>query len=257
MKELQRIDYLMQTAEDLFVASLSVDCVIFGFHLNQLKVLLLKVKKSDEWALPGGFVYKAEHIEQAAVRVLKERTGLDDIFLSQFHAFGDPKRSDLRLTTKRLQNLGVKPNHARFLMQRFVTIGFYALVDFLSVSPTSDSLSEACAWWDLHCLPKLILDHEPIIQKALAVMRSQLNHQPIGYNLLPLKFTMPELQKLYETLLDISLDRRNFQRRILGYGIIRKLKERRKGGAHKAPFLYSFDKRKYHKALKEGFQERW
>jgi ADP-ribose pyrophosphatase YjhB (NUDIX family) len=257
MNELENIDYIMQTADDLFVSSLSIDCVIFGFHLNQLKVLLLKVKKSDEWALPGGFIYKNEHIEQAAIRVLKERTGLDDIFLSQFHVFGDPKRSDLDQTAKRLQNLGIDSERTRFLMQRFVTIGFYALVDFLSVNPTPDSFSEACAWWDLHCLPPLILDHEPIVQKALLVMRSQLNHQPIGYNLLPIKFTMPELQKLYETLLDKTLDRRNFQRRILGYGIVRKLKERRTGGAHKAPFLYSFDRRKYHKALKDGFQERW
>jgi 8-oxo-dGTP diphosphatase len=257
MKEEPRIDFLLAKASDLFVPALSVDCVIFGFHDNQLKVLLLKIKQSDVWALPGGFVYKAEHVERAVVRVLKERTGLNNIFLRQFHLFGDPKRSNLKQTAKRLQKLGVKTTQNSFLMQRFVTVGFYALVDFFSVDPMPDSLSEACAWWDLHSLPPLILDHLFIVKKGLETMRNQLNHQPIGFNLLPPKFTMPELQKLYETILDKALDRRNFQRRMLGYGILRRLKEQRKGGAHKAPYLYSFNLRTYHKALREGLQGGW
>jgi 8-oxo-dGTP diphosphatase len=257
MKRPSNINFLSSKANKLFLPGLSVDCVIFGFHHNQLKVLLLKIKKSDAWALPGGFVYKKEHLDLAAVRVLKERTGLDDIFLKQFQAFGDPERANFEETRKRIHNLGLKPTKNAFLMQRFVTIGFYALVDFLSVNPSPDSLSETCAWWDLHTLPQLILDHFQILTKALDTMRNQLSHQPIGYNLLPAKFTMPELQKLYETILDKKLDRRNFQRRMLGYGIVRRLKEQRMGGAHKAPFLYQFDLKRYHKALENGLQGIW
>jgi 8-oxo-dGTP diphosphatase len=257
MKKEKDLQWFLSTAEKVFMPSVSVDCVIFGFHENEMKVLLLKMKKSVEWSLPGGFIYKNEEMDLAATRVLKERTGLDDIFLKQFHVFGDPARSDLVQARKRLERHSIPFTRNNFLLKRFITVGFYALVDFFRVSPTADSLSEACTWWDLHSLPVLIMDHRPILDRALETLRHQINHQPIGYNLLPEKFTMPELQKLYETILDKKLDRRNFQRRMVGYGILRRLKERRKGGAHKAPFLYSFNLRRYHLALDEGLQGGW
>jgi len=103
----------------------------------------------------------------------------------------------------------------------------------------------------------LAMDHASIVEKALFTLRTHLRYEPLGYNLLPAKFTMPELQSLYETILDQKLDRRNFQRKMLSYGILKRLKEQRKGVAHKAPYLYSFDLRKYHKALEEGFQSAW
>jgi hypothetical protein len=103
----------------------------------------------------------------------------------------------------------------------------------------------------------LILDHDHILQTALSTLRLQLNYQPIGYNLLPRKFTMPELQKLYETILDKKLDRRNFQRKILSYDILRQLDEKRTGVAHKAPFLYSFNLKNYQKALRQGLGGEW
>jgi len=257
MKKDKDLKKFLYTAPRLFMPDLSVDCVIFGFHENEMKVLLLKMKKSREWALPGGFIYKNEDIERAATRVLLERTGLEDIFLKQFHVFGDPARSDMAEQRKRLQRHSIQVTRKNFLMKRFVTVGFYALVDFVSVNPMPDSLSETCTWWDLHSLPKLIMDHGKILDKALETLRHQINHQPIGYNLLPEKFTMPELQKLYETILDKKLDRRNFQRRMLGYGILKRLNERRKGGAHKAPYLYSFNLKKYHLALDQGLQGGW
>jgi ADP-ribose pyrophosphatase YjhB (NUDIX family) len=257
MEKERDLKKFLSDAPRLYMPDLSVDCVIFGFHENEMKVLLLKMKKSSEWSLPGGFIYKMEHIEKAATRVLHERTGLDDIFLKQFHVFGDPSRFKEAEQRRRLQGHSIKMTKENFLMKRFVTVGFYALVDFISANPMADSLSEACTWWDLHSLPKLIMDHRHILDKALETLRHQINHQPIGYNLLPSKFTMPELQKLYETILDKKLDRRNFQRRMLGYGILRRLDERRKGGAHKAPFLYSFNQRKYHLALDQGLQGGW
>jgi 8-oxo-dGTP diphosphatase len=124
---------------------------------------------------------------------------------------------------------------------RFLTIGYYALVDFFEVNPQHDKFSELCTWRDLDDMPPLELDHQLIFKTALDTLRLQLNYQPIGYNLMPKEFTMPELQKLYETILGKKLDRRNFQRRILGFGILNRAEQPRKGGAHKAPYLYSFD----------------
>jgi|HubBroStandDraft_6_1064221.scaffolds.fasta_scaffold424037_1 8-oxo-dGTP diphosphatase len=243
--------------EKKFQPGLSIDSVIFGFHDNQLKVLLTKLKGMELWSVAGGFVYKHEHVDAAAIRILKERTGLSDIFLQQFYVFGDPNRSDKKFHVKRMKETGWKFSRDHWLLKRFITVGYYALVEFSHVEPSTDSMSDSCDWYDIHELPRLIMDHEQILKKALEVLRIQLKYQPIGYNLLPQKFTMPELQKLYETILDKKLDRRNFQRKVLGYNILKRLDKRREGGAHKAPFLYSFDLRKYHQALKEGLHGGW
>ncbi len=243
--------------EEVYLPSLSLDCVIFGFHQNQLKVLLLKMKNAKQWCLPGGFVFKNEDVDQAAKRVLKERTGLSEIFLQQFNVFGKPKRSDSNFHREILRKDGIKLSDDHWLFRRFVTIGYYALVEYSHVDPKPDGFSDFCSWRDVNDLPLLMMDHRQITEKALDMLQLHLNYHPIGYNLLPLKFTMPELQKLYETILNKQLDRRNFQRKILSYGILRRLKEVKKGGAHKAPYLYSFDLRKYQRALKEGLQGGW
>jgi len=253
----EELDQFIKNSNYQYLPHLSVDCVVFGFHENQLKVLLMKMKYADKWGLPGGFVKPTESLETAAGRVLQERTGLDNIFLQQFHVFSDPDRSDSATKTSFLKNAKKAFSKDDWFLQRFLSVGFYALVDFSTVNPTPDPLSEACAWLEIMEVKDLIFDHNHILNKALEVLRLQLNYQPIGYNLLPDKFTMPELQKLYETILNRPLDRRNFQRKILSYGILRQLKEKRKGVAHKAPYLYSFDLRKYQKALKEGLQDVW
>ncbi|MEO6850319.1 MAG: NUDIX domain-containing protein [Mucilaginibacter sp.] len=246
------IDFCEKAREN-YLDHISIDCVVFGFHEGQLKVLTLKMKKEPLWYLPGGFILKNEPIEIAANRILKDRTGLDNIFLQQFHVFGDPDRS------KPHGNLynDMLPPGENWLSNRFLTIGYYALVDFSNVTPTPDYHSESCKWYDLAELPDLILDHSLILKKALDTLRLQLNYQPIGYNLMPGEFTMPELQKLYETILDKKLDRRNFQRRMLGFGILNRLELPRKGGAHKAPYLYTFDMENCQEALKEGLKGGW
>jgi 8-oxo-dGTP diphosphatase len=240
-----------------FMPCISIDCVIFGFHDNQLKVLLLKVANLDAWGLPAGFIYKDEHIDASAKRILLERTGLNDIYLQQFFVFGDPRRSDNNITKIAFENTNTKAPADNWLLQRFLTIGFYALVNFKAVHATHDFFSEDCEWHDIHNLPILAMDHGEIIAQALVTLRKQLRYEPLGYNLLPEKFTMPELQKLYETILFQKLDRRNFQRKMISYGILRRLKQRREGVAHKAPYLYSFNLRRYRKALQEGFQSAW
>lgn len=257
MKKNEAISALLATGEQGFLPSLSVDCVIFGFHENQLKVLLLKHRYLDMWSLPGGFIGKDESTDAAAYRVLKERTGLKEIFLQQFHVFGEPDRSQKEFHLRDLKKDGIDVNEDIWILQRFVTIGYYALVEFSKVSPSSDVLYEKCTWWDIHNIPALILDHREILDKALATLRMHLNYHPIGYNLLPEKFTMPEFQKLYETILDKKLDRRNFQRKMLGFQILLRLKETKKGVAHKAPYLYSFNLKNYNDALNSGLSVGW
>ena len=239
-----------------FINHLSLDCVVFGFHDNQLKVLLLRMKFTKEWALPGGFVRDDESFEAAAIRVLKERTGLDNIFLKQFHVFSNPQRSKINPAVQDLVSSGADPDQSWF-NQRFISLGFYALLDFSKVEPQHDDFSDLCTWQSLNEINNLMLDHNQILNKALENLRIQLNYQPIGYNLLPDKFTMPELQKLYETILGKELDRRNFQRKMLSYDILTRLEERKTGGAHKAPFLYEFNQENYQKALQNGLYGGW
>jgi ADP-ribose pyrophosphatase YjhB (NUDIX family) len=251
------VENLSHTENQPLLKHLSLDCVIFGFHDNQLKVLLLHMKHTKEWALPGGFVRANESVETAAARVLNERTGLREIFLQQFHVFSDPSRSNANPAVSDMRIAGVHEPDDDWFAQRFISVGFYALVDFSKVNPQPDAFSDICDWVNLNDIGKLILDHNQILEKALETLRLQISYQPIGYNLLPEKFTMPELQKLYETILDKKLDRRNFQRRVLSFKILKKLPERRTGGAFKAPFLYSFDLENYQQALREGLSGGW
>ncbi|MDJ1501405.1 NUDIX hydrolase [Xanthocytophaga agilis] len=253
----QSLMNLLETGATYYLSHISLDCVVFGFHENQLKVLLLKMKDRDKWGLPGGFVRKEESVELAANRVLKERTGLDNIFLQQFHVFSDPDRSNNKDLIESARKTGIEVTEDNWFAQRFISIGFYALVEFSQVKPTADAISDDCTWWDLQEIKSLMLDHNLILNKALETLRLHLNYQPIGYTLLPDKFTMPELQKLYETILGKKLDRRNFQRKITGYGILKRWEERRSGVAHKAPYFYSFDTEKYKQALQEGLDGGW
>jgi 8-oxo-dGTP diphosphatase len=243
---------LLNKPEAHFLPSVSIDNVIFGFHDNELKVLLLQSKASGDWSLPGGYVYKDEDVEDAAVRTLKNRTNLQDIFLQQFHIFGSTSRTNLDLLKDTFKTLVPDLPTDSWFLQRFISVGYYALVAFEKVIPQADELSSACSWHDLNNLPNLILDHSAIIEKALQALRLNLNYQPIGYSLLPKEFTLGNLQVIYETILGKKLDRANFNRKVLSYGVLEKRDKLYSGAAHKAPFLYAFDKDKYFKALAEG-----
>jgi 8-oxo-dGTP diphosphatase len=244
------ISEFYEKGDQFYIPHLSIDCVIFGFHDNQLKVLLLQWKESKKWCLPGGFILKKEHIDDAAVRILQSRTGLKNIYLQQFYTFGHPYRERKKHGIDRPADSEGKG----WLMDRFITVGYWALVEFSKVHPAADEFSLDCKWWDINKVPALVLDHNDILEKALDSLRMHVQDYPVGKDLLPQKFTMPELQSLYETILGKDLDRRNFQKKILTLGILEKLKEQKKGGAHKAPFLYKFDNKKYQQALKQGLK---
>jgi 8-oxo-dGTP diphosphatase len=240
---MEKDDRLIERSKILWETALphiSVDSVVFGFNENQLKVLLTQMAETQKWLLPGGFVYKTETLEDAAQRVLKERTGVDKVYLQECGVFGNINRSE-----------GYFEGYDDTLWhkQRFISVGFYALVDFTAVQLERDDLSESCEWKSIEQMPELAMDHQQIYETALTALRQQLSYKPIGMNLLPEKFTISDLQKLYETILGRGLNRGNFYRRIMRFGILVKHDDQRKGGAHKSPNLYSFDPAKYYQSL--------
>lgn len=232
-------------AYEMYVPHISVDTVIFGFNGDQLKVLLLKMKFNHQYFLPGGYMKKEENLESAAIRILRERTQLDKIFLQEFAVFSELNRSE-----EAFKDFPDDLWHKK----RFISVGYYALVNHKDVSPIGDELSESCDWIILDELESqnITMDHKQIIEKALNTLREQISYKPIGLNLLPEKFTLSELQKLYEAILGRTLNRGNFYRKIKNIGILKKLDEKRKGGAHKAPDLYTFDQVNYFKILENG-----
>ncbi|HBV14500.1 NUDIX hydrolase [Chryseobacterium carnipullorum] len=233
-------------AKEIFLPHLSADPVIFGFDQKELKVLLIKMNYRKLWLLPGGYVGKNEDLDEAVVRILKDRVGITtDVYLDEFGVFGKRNRSELYFEDF---------DDTLFHKQRFISIGYYALYNPSRFNLVPDELSESCEWIYMSQLSEieLAMDHREIIEKALLTLREKISIKPIGYNLLPEKFTLSELQKLYEAILGKELNRGNFYRKIKNLGILNKLEEQRRGGAHKSPDLYSFDEEKYAQALKNG-----
>lgn len=227
-------------SEDSIHPGFSVDFVILSYHKKKIHVLLNKFDISNSfWQLPGGFMLKEESADEAAYRILTRRTGLTDVFLKQFYLFSDPHR------TKMDQNslLSAAGYNADWLMQRFITLGYYALVKYDKVNLTKVE-GESTKWFDVHNLPELYSDHENIIKTAKDMIKNMLPILPIGYELLPEKFTLSELRKIYEIILGKTYDRRNFQRKVLSTGLVKQLNETKSTSTYNPAALYSFDENK-------------
>lgn len=245
---------LFLPAEKL-LPSVSVDSVILGFHDGKMKILLNKFETHNEWMLPGGFVYHNENIDDAAYRLLKSRTGLEHIYLQQFHFFGNANRTNIEENKKMLDERNI-PHEIdgvkHWFLNRFVTAAYYALVEYSKVKVFPQD-GESVDWIDIEDISNLYSDHNEIINKAISTIRTQLGNIPIGRELLPEKFTISELRIIYETILNKKIDRRNFQRNMISNGFIVKLEETCKKWGVKSTALYSFDKERYDEALKNGF----
>lgn len=239
---------------DQYLKNVAVDNVIFGYHEKELKVLLQKPFTTNKWTVTGGYIKKTESIEEAASNIAFERTGLRDLFLEQFRSFGNPTRASDE--TFNAQSIKEKTGFAiasdLWIFDYFVTVGFYTLTEFSNVAPTKGPFDEDCKWFPINELPPMMFDHETMIHEALKTLRVNIAHHPIGYELLPEKFTLPQIHALYESILGKALDDRNFSRKLLSTGILIKLKETQKIGAHRSPFLYKFDKEKYDQGLQNG-----
>jgi 8-oxo-dGTP diphosphatase len=245
---------LLVDGATIYLQNVAVDNVILGYHEKQLKVLLQRPQTFSKWMLAGGFIKKTESVESAAARVAEERTGLKEMCLQQFKVFSKPGRNNDGVITAeflhQVSGLDIKDDH--WLLQPFISIGFYILIDYTKVETNGNFWMEECKWWDIAGLPNLIHDHYEIIQQALKTLRTQIGHLPIGYHLLPEKFTLPEIRTLYETILGRQLDDRNFSKKLLARGIIEKLHEVKKIKGHRPPFLYRFNQDAYLDALQAG-----
>lgn len=253
-KELARImEDQVQTGSDYFYRNICVDSVIFGYHNKELKVLLQRPQKFIKWGLPGGYILKTESVEDAALRIVKHRTKLDNLYLHQFKVFSDPKRGkDDSINPEKFSKiLGVELPDDHWMFENFITTAFFALTEYSLVQPTGIAYFEECCWWDINNLPILQQDHATIVQEALKALKLFIHHHPIGYELLPEKFTIPEFHSLYETILNKKIDIRNFTKKFTTLGLITKLDEQRNIGAHRSPFLYSFNKERYEQLIRD------
>ena len=215
--------------------NLAVDCVVFGLDEEDLKIILIERDKElyrAKWALPGGFVHIDESLEDAAKRELNEETGITDIFLEQLYTFGE---------------VDLDPR------ERVVTVAYYALVNLRDHTIQATTDSRNAAWFSVDDVPKLQFDHNRIVDVALMRLKGKVTYAPIGFELLPKKFTLTQLQRMYEKILDRSIDKRNFRKRILGMGLLKELDEVQMDVAHRAARLYQFDEKKYRQLIERGF----
>ncbi|WP_281631587.1 NUDIX hydrolase [Flavobacterium luteolum] len=248
MEDFEAIEDFMMNGHKVYLPHMSIECVVFGYENRHLKVLLVKLRNVG-WGVPSGYILKEEGLTQAAKRILNERTSLDNIFLKQFHVFGDSKYR----ISKRDDEIWDRLPENNWLADRTLAVGFYAIIDCSAANIKQDILIEDYKWVEVNEIPdNLLLDHNEIIAEALNTMRKQIFNEPIGYNLLPEKFTLPEIQILYETVLNKTFDRRNFSNKLIAMEIIVKLNEKRNIGQHRSPFLYSFHETNYLNALNEG-----
>jgi ADP-ribose pyrophosphatase YjhB (NUDIX family) len=228
-------------ADTHYLRHIAYDSVIFGFSGQKLKILITRYHNTGLYALPGGFVRGDENLNDAVRRGLKERTGLDNIYLEQFYTFGDVARYKPGVMQTILEANSHSIEKYAWMLDRFVSVAYYALINYNEVVPTPDALSDSCDWYDMDELPNLMLDHAEIVAKALQTLRENLDRKLVGMNLLPSRFTLGELQKVYEAILGEKLHRGTFQRKMLSLGILKRHEKQYSGAAHKAPFLYSFE----------------
>lgn len=223
----------------------SIDCVVLSFHKKKIKVLLNHFDISDYWQLPGGFMLKDESSDEAAARILASRTGLTGLYLQQFHLFSDPARTKMNQNLAYIEKNADKGEPVRdvekWFLQRFISLGYYALVKYDNVNPQSVK-EDQTAWFDIKALPPLYSDHAEIIKKSLETIRVMLTIVPIGKELLPEKFTMSELRTIYEIFLGKTMDRRNFQRKVLASNMVVQLDETKSTSPYNPAILYSFNK---------------
>ena len=216
-------------------AALTVDCVVFGLDDEDLKVMLIQRDLppfEGEWALPGGFVHVDETLDEAARRELLEETGLKKVFLEQLYTFGTVDRDP---------------------RERVVSVAYYALVRLGEHRVQAATDARDAAWFPVHDVPSLAFDHAEILNIATERLRGKLSYQPIGFELLPPKFALSQLQHVYEVVLERPLDKRNFRKKVLATELLIETDDVQQDVAHRAARLYRFDESKYRRLAREGF----
>lgn len=234
------IEVNMAEVREKYMPGVSIDTVIFSFHDDELKVLLIRYGDIPFYCLPGGFIEKTEELDDAALRILKERSGIGNIYLEQFYTTGAVNRSQGHMMGEWFQELAKDKDVKNWFDQRFISVCYYALIDEANVELLSEEFVTEMKWVDVKKLPKLYLDHALIVKKAIERLQIDLDQKLVGFNLLNETFTMGELQKLYEAVYQKAFDRTNFQRKMLSMNILERLEKKYTGKAYKAPYLYRF-----------------
>jgi len=218
--------------------SVTVDCVVFGLDEGVLKLLLIKrllAPFKDKWALPGGFVLMDEDLETAALRELKEETGVDDLYLEQFQAYGKPNRDP---------------------RERVITIAYFAIVNLFKYTLKASTDAKEAEWYPVNDLPSLAFDHENIVLNALSKLQNKVLREPLVFEFIPEKFTLPQVQFVYETILQKKLDKRNFRKKLLATGLIEVLEEHETNVTHRAARFHLFNKDEWNKKSRGGLEFR-
>lgn len=244
MEKINNQSFFLSYTSDNIHQGFSVDCVIFSFYKNKLKVLLNNFENANYWQLPGGFMFKTETAEDAAHRILKARTGLNNVFMRQFHLFSDIDRTKMdenvkfiELDSERNSN---QEDTEKWFLQRFISLGYHAFIRYENAKLISNKMDTA-KWFNVDELPLLYSDHNRIVNKSLETIRENITLLPIGQQLLPEKFTMTEFRKIYEIILDKPIDRRNFQKKALSSEVVVQLDEVKNTSTYNPPILYSFN----------------
>jgi hypothetical protein len=229
-----------------FNPHISVDCVIFGFRDNKLHVLLINRDKADTDShnsrkkLPGSLIRQAEELENSAHRVLNELTGLDHIYLKQFGVFGKPDR-----LTKVKEDLDWLMNFSGLIVNRVISIAYYSVINIEMINGIELSKEFGAQWYPVSDIPSLIFDHKEIVDHGLESLKKEFLTEPLCFELLPEKFTLNQLQIVYESILDMKLDNRNFRKKLTRLEYIKALDEWQKGVAHKPARFYGFDRSRF------------
>lgn len=231
-----------------YMNHISIDCVIFGYEDSKIKVLLSKLKfKGDFYDLHSGFVKLDEDVDDAAKRILEDRTGITNIYLEEFKVFGKANRKNKEFLDSLIQMnyfdetevASLKSGFAyEWFTNRFVSIGYYSLVNIKKVKPKLTAIDESIEWYDVNDVPELIMDHNEVLVEALKSLKEDIDKKFNAFNLLPTTFTMNEIQDIYETIFDRTYTRSNFQKKILEMDVLERLEKKFTGAKNKAPYLY-------------------
>lgn len=225
----------------LYLPSVAINTVIFSFNNEKLNVLVLRFSDTQYFMLPGGFVLKDEDLDDASLRILQERTGLENIYLGQFYTSGDANRKNEDIVREKFSLLKVQIPEDSWMNKRYISVCYYALIDETAVTPEiTEFFITGFDWIDVQKLPPLLYDHQVIIEKAINALQNDLDRKLIAHNLMNETFTMGDLKKLYEAVFQKKFLRNNFQRKMLGLNILERLEKRYNGESHKAPYLYKF-----------------
>jgi ADP-ribose pyrophosphatase YjhB (NUDIX family) len=213
----------------------AVDCIIFGYEVSEKKIKLLVIKRNFEpakgrWSLAGGFVGKEESLDEAADRILRKLTGLENIYLKQFYSYGKVDRD---------------PG------ERVISTAYYSLIKIQNID--NDLKKDGACWKPLEEYPDLIFDHPAMVERAVQELQMEAKVKPVGFELLPEKFTLVQLQDLYEAIYQRAIDKRNFRKKILSMNLLERLNEKEKVTSRKGAYFYKFNMERYFKFEKNGF----